>query len=160
MNVVKEVQRINDLELEKGIPFEASWHQEYKSSSYVYVGGLDDRLTEGDVIAVMSQFGEIVHCDYSRDPKTGKPRGFAFVAYEDQRSTVLAVDNLTGFKLLGKTIRVDHKLDYKNKIKEAEEVDPLRLPPGHWAVGLKQTDLEEEEKKVKKQKKKGAVSSF
>lgn len=31
-----------------------------------------------------------------RDKATGKFRGFGFLAYEDQRSTVLAVDNLNG----------------------------------------------------------------
>ena len=34
-----------------------------------------------------------------RDKKTGKTKGFCFLAYEDQRSTVLAVDNLNGFKV-------------------------------------------------------------
>jgi RNA-binding motif X-linked protein 2 len=43
-----------------------------------------------------------------RDKKTGKSRGFAFIAYEDQRSTVLAVDNFNGIDLCGRTIRVDH----------------------------------------------------
>jgi len=41
-----------------------------------------------------------------RDPETGKPKGFCFLMYEDQRSTVLAVDNLTGAQVLGRTIRV------------------------------------------------------
>ena len=31
-----------------------------------------------------------------RDKDTGKSKGFAFLQYEDQRSTVLAVDNLNG----------------------------------------------------------------
>jgi RNA-binding motif X-linked protein 2 len=35
-----------------------------------------------------------------RDKKTGKSRGFAFVAYEDQRSTVLAVDNFNGAEVI------------------------------------------------------------
>ena len=34
-----------------------------------------------------------------RHQDTGKPRGFAFLAYEDQRSTVLAVDNLNGCRV-------------------------------------------------------------
>jgi RNA recognition motif-containing protein len=34
-----------------------------------------------------------------RDQKTGKPRGFCFLAYEDQRSTILAVDNFNGAKV-------------------------------------------------------------
>jgi RNA-binding motif X-linked protein 2 len=34
-----------------------------------------------------------------RDRKTGKSRGFCYVAYEDQRSTVLAVDNFNGVEV-------------------------------------------------------------
>jgi len=34
-----------------------------------------------------------------RDKDTGKSKGFAFICYEDQRSTILAVDNLNGAKV-------------------------------------------------------------
>ncbi len=34
-----------------------------------------------------------------RDKKTGKTKGFGFIGYEDQRSTILAVDNLNGIKV-------------------------------------------------------------
>lgn len=47
------------------------------------------------------------------DEETGKNRGFAFLKYEDWRSTILAVDNLNGAKLRGRTLRVDHKKDYQ-----------------------------------------------
>ena len=41
--------------------------------------------------------------------------------YEDQRSTILAVDNLNGAKVLDRTIRVDHVRDYKQpKVKNEE----------------------------------------
>ncbi len=53
-----------------------------------------------------------------RDKETGKSRGFAFLAYEDQRSTVLAVDNLSGARVAGRVIKVDHVDNYK--IKRAE----------------------------------------
>lgn len=53
-----------------------------------------------------------------RDRETGKSKGFAFVAYEDQRSTVLAVDNLSGARVVNRTIRVEHVDDYKLKRKE------------------------------------------
>merc|ERR1711884_10739 len=48
-----------------------------------------------------------------RDHKTGKSKGFAFICYQDQRSTILAVDNLNGMKLLGRLVRVDHVHTYK-----------------------------------------------
>ncbi len=44
---------------------------------------------------------QIVDINLCRDPKTGKSKGFCFLQYEDQRSTVLAVDNLNGAELLG-----------------------------------------------------------
>jgi RNA-binding motif X-linked protein 2 len=47
------------------------------------------------------RYGEIVDINLKRDDKTGKSKGFAFVAYEDQRSTVLAVDNLNGITVRG-----------------------------------------------------------
>ncbi len=47
----------------------------------------------------MCRYGEIVDVNLVRDSKTGKSKGFAFVAYEDQRSTVLSVDNFNGTKV-------------------------------------------------------------
>ena len=55
-----------------------------------------------------SRYGEILNLDMPRDKQTGKARGFVFLQYEDQRSTVLAVDNLNGAKVLGRVLRVDH----------------------------------------------------
>ncbi|KAJ1959808.1 RNA-binding protein Cwf29 [Dimargaris xerosporica] len=43
--------------------------------------------------------------------------------YEDQRSTVLAVDNLNGIKVAGRTIRVDHVRDYRPPKDAAEGRD-------------------------------------
>jgi RNA recognition motif-containing protein len=34
-----------------------------------------------------------------RDPDTGKSKGFGFLKYEDQKSTILAVDNFNGIKV-------------------------------------------------------------
>ena len=56
-----------------------------------------------------------------RDAESGKSKGFAFLAYEDQRSTTLAVDNLNGASVLGRTVRVEHVDDYRVKRKEVEQ---------------------------------------
>jgi RNA recognition motif-containing protein len=60
MNTIREIQKINDVELERGMAgTAASWHTKYAESAWVYVGNLDVDLTEGDVICVMSQYGEV-----------------------------------------------------------------------------------------------------
>jgi hypothetical protein len=60
MNVIAEIQRINALELEKGlVGTSASWHTKYDDSAWVYVGNLPHSLTEGDVLCILSQWGEV-----------------------------------------------------------------------------------------------------
>lgn len=99
-------------------------HDQYKDSAYIFVGGLDYDLTEGDVVTIFSQYGEGMLCyvyatsrshiatvadvNIPKDKKTQKSKGFAFLMYEDQRSTVLAVDNLNGAKVAERILRVDH----------------------------------------------------
>ncbi|KAJ0038760.1 hypothetical protein Pint_23712 [Pistacia integerrima] len=121
LTLVKRIQNINSKEASLGISDDASWHAKYKDSAYVYVGGIPFDLTEGDLLAVFAQYGEIVDVNLVRDKGTGKSKGFAFIAYEDQRSTVLAVDNLNGAQVLGRIIRVDHVTKYKKKEEEDEE---------------------------------------
>ncbi|SPO32796.1 related to rna binding motif protein [Ustilago trichophora] len=168
MNVVREITRINQTELDIAINNpSASWHQQYKDSAYIFIGGLPYDLTEGDVITIFSQYGEVVDVNLPRaNPNgekqdgsrtggengsssssqqqqqsakpmgKGKHRGFGFLMYEDQRSTVLAVDNLNGAQVLGRTLRVDHVASYKQpKVTDQEgnrveaEVKSLNAAP-------------------------------
>ena len=124
MNALTQIQRtqkINVEEVASGRDVSASWHDQFRHSAYVYAGGLPFALTEGDVLCVFSQFGEIVDVNVVREEETGKSRGFAFVCYADQRSTVLAVDNLNGSTVGGRIIRVEHVDDYRAKNPEEKE---------------------------------------
>eukprot|EP00126_Sphaerothecum_destruens_P003807 Sdes_comp17601_c0_seq1m6857 len=98
-SVIKEIRRINNLELNRNTVSSSSWHDDYSHSAYVYIGGLPFSLTEGDVICIFSQYGEVVDINLLKDKSTGKSKGFCFIAYEDQRSTILAVDNFNGTKV-------------------------------------------------------------
>jgi hypothetical protein len=55
MNNIKATQGRNEMEIASGLVGDKSWHAQYKDSAYVYVGGFPYDLTEGDLIAVMSQ---------------------------------------------------------------------------------------------------------
>jgi len=120
MNVVKEIQRLNERELQLG-SHNASWHDQYKGSAYVFIGGLNYEFTEGDVITIFSQYGEVMDVNLPRDKETGKTKGFGFLMYEDARSCVLAVDNLNGAKVLERTLRVDHVENYRQQKVKGED---------------------------------------
>ena len=114
MNVINEIIRINEEELKKGyVNTPATWHSKYANSAWVYMGNLPHELTEGDILCVMSQWGEIDDINLVRDEDTGKSRGFGFLKYQDARSCILAVDNFAGIKILGRSIRVDHVENYR-----------------------------------------------
>jgi hypothetical protein len=51
------------------------------------------------ILLILYRYGEVADCNLIRDKTTGKAKGFAFLAYEDQRSTTLAVDNFNGIKV-------------------------------------------------------------
>ncbi|XP_075805873.1 RNA-binding motif protein, X-linked 2-like isoform X1 [Microtus pennsylvanicus] len=121
---VKLINELNEREVQLGVAEKVSWHSEYKDSAWIFLGGLPYELTEGDIICVFSQYGEIVNINLVRDKKTGKSKGFCFLCYEDQRSTVLAVDNFNGIKIKGRTIRVDHVSNYRTP-QESEDVDDV-----------------------------------
>lgn len=95
---VRNVTKLSERELKYG-DGKTSWHDEYKESAWLFLGGLPYDLSEGDIIAVFSQYGEIVNINLIRDKSTGKSKGFAFLCYENQKSTILAVDNFNAIKV-------------------------------------------------------------
>ncbi|RVE63426.1 hypothetical protein OJAV_G00136000 [Oryzias javanicus] len=121
---VKLINELNEREADLGVNESVSWHSEYRDSAWIFVGGFPYELSEGDLICVFSQYGEIVNINLVRDKKTGKSKGFCFVCYEDQRSTILAVDNFNGIKIKGRTIRVDHVKNYRPP-KDGEDIDDV-----------------------------------
>jgi len=143
MNNVRAVESLTEQELQAGIfggLSKGSWHEKYENSAWVFLGGFPYELSEGDIICVMSQWGEIEDINLARDKTTNKSKGFAFIKYEDTRSTILAVDNFNGMKLLGRTLRCDHVDQYKLpkdvREKELERMkdDPTSVAevgPGH-----------------------------
>lgn len=135
MNSIREIEKINQEELERGIAgTPASWHSQFQNSPWLFVGNLDHELTEGDILAVFSQFGEVEDINLAREDDTGKSKGFAFLKYEDSRSCILAVDNFVGVKVCGRPMRVDHVEKYrlpKTLLEEEEAKEARNFGAGH-----------------------------
>lgn len=57
MNKIKHIERVNEKELEsiwRG--GSSSWHDDYRESPYIYIGGLHFDLNEGDILTAFSQY--------------------------------------------------------------------------------------------------------
>ncbi|XP_072480413.1 RNA-binding motif protein, X-linked 2-like [Notamacropus eugenii] len=161
---VKLIKELNEREMELQVAEKVSWHSEYKNSAWIFLGGLPYELTEGDIICVFSQYGEIFNINLIRDKKTGKSKGFCFLCYEDQRSTILAVDNFNGIKIKGRTIRVDHVANYRppKDSRNLDDVTRMLLekgcgaktpPPSSAEFSEDEMPVKKREKEIKRKKK-------
>ena len=80
MNRLTQVRNLNEQRLQEvragyGVAGSGgSYHERFRGSAYVYVGGLSYKLTEGDVMAVMEQYGSVVDVNLVKDKDTGKPQ--------------------------------------------------------------------------------------
>lgn len=72
----------------------------------LYVGSLHFSLTDENVKAVFEPFGEIEYVDLHREPGTGKSKGFCFIQYKHAEDAKKAREQMNGFELAGRAIRV------------------------------------------------------
>ncbi|KAF7813112.1 pentatricopeptide repeat-containing protein [Senna tora] len=80
-----------------------------KSESRLYIGNLDLRITEATLIKMFSPFGKIVSEDFllhTRGPKSGEPRGFAFIQYSSKEEAELAKEKMHGRLACGRPLVV------------------------------------------------------
>ncbi|XP_043715089.1 probable RNA-binding protein 18 isoform X2 [Telopea speciosissima] len=80
-----------------------------KCESRLYIGNLDQRITEALLIKLFSPFGKIVSEDFlwhTRGPKRGEPRGFAFIQYSSREEAELAKEKMNGRLACGRPLVV------------------------------------------------------
>ncbi|KAN0124730.1 hypothetical protein V8E52_001282 [Russula decolorans] len=73
----------------------------------LYVGSLHFNLTEGDIKQVFEPFGELEFVDLHKDSVTGRSKGYAFVQYKRSEDARMALEQMDGFELAGRTLRVN-----------------------------------------------------
>jgi hypothetical protein len=92
MNVTREIEKLTGRELAQGTSLDSSWHNDYRDTAWLFIGNLPQRLTEGDVLCVFSQFGEIEDINLARDAATGKRKGMSSLgAVERTKSECMIV---------------------------------------------------------------------
>jgi RNA recognition motif-containing protein len=84
----------------------------------IYVGNLDYRVDENDLIGVFEKYGKVDSAKIITDKFNGRSKGFGFVTMEDQNEAKKAIDNLNGATLENRKIIVNEakpkKTGYNN----------------------------------------------
>lgn len=73
----------------------------------VYVGGLSYESSEDTVKKAFMEFGEVVSVKIVYDRESGESRGFGFVTFTNPRSAMMAIRDMDGGQIEGRTIRVN-----------------------------------------------------
>src|SRR5437879_3200055 len=75
--------------------------------SKVFVGKLDFNTTRDEVQSLFSQVGAVRDVFLPNDRDTGRPRGFAFVEFENDEDAAKAIEKFNGYELGGRALRVN-----------------------------------------------------
>ncbi|KAL5843227.1 hypothetical protein ACOSQ3_009192 [Xanthoceras sorbifolium] len=70
------------------------------SGCAVYIGNLDERVSDKVLYDIMIQAGRVLDLHVPRDRETDKPKGFAFAEYESQEIADYAVKLFSGIVVL------------------------------------------------------------
>lgn len=73
----------------------------------IYVGNLSYSVTEADLRALFSNFGEIGQVNLISDKFTGESKGFGFVEMPSNSSADAAIKGLNGTDLKGRTLKIN-----------------------------------------------------
>ncbi|POM62778.1 Peptidyl-prolyl cis-trans isomerase E [Phytophthora palmivora] len=72
----------------------------------LYVGGLDNQVTEQGLYTAFVPFGPIKSVQIPLDYKSQRAKGFGFVEFDDEADARAAIDNMDDSELFGRTLRV------------------------------------------------------
>jgi len=80
-----------------------------ESRGLIYIGHLPSALFEPQLRAYFEQFGEVTNVRIARSTKTGRPKGYGWVQFEDPDVAVIVQEAMNGYLIYGKRLVVEVK---------------------------------------------------
>jgi len=77
----------------------------------IYVGSLHFNLSEKDVETLFSPFGDVESVNLQHDAESGRSKGFGFVQFKKPESARKALEQMNGFEIGGRPIKVNWVTD-------------------------------------------------
>ncbi|XP_023086206.1 probable RNA-binding protein 23 isoform X4 [Piliocolobus tephrosceles] len=75
---------------------------------HLYVGSLHFNITEDMLRGIFEPFGKIDNIVLMKDSDTGRSKGYGFITFSDSECARRALEQLNGFELAGRPMRVGH----------------------------------------------------
>ena len=76
-------------------------------NSKLYVGNLSFDTTEDAIRTAFAPFGTVTDVHLPTDRETGRARGFAFVTFDTEQESKLAIEKMSGAELDGRKLTVN-----------------------------------------------------
>lgn len=76
-------------------------------SKKLYIGNLKFGMTDDELKAAFTEFGDIVSATIVKDRISGRSKGFGFVEFSTDESANKAKENMDGKEYQGRILRVD-----------------------------------------------------
>jgi RNA recognition motif-containing protein len=80
-------------------------------SKKVFVGNLSFDVTREELVEAFNEAGRVLDAKVPTDRETGRPRGFAFVEFEDEDAVQRCIQQMNGRDLKGRPLRVNEAED-------------------------------------------------
>ncbi|XP_068598406.1 RNA-binding protein 39-like [Brachionichthys hirsutus] len=74
----------------------------------LYIGSLHFNITEEMLRGIFEPFGRIESIQLMMDSETGRSKGYGFITFADAESAKKALEQLNGFELAGRPMKVGH----------------------------------------------------
>ncbi|EHB00006.1 Putative RNA-binding protein 23 [Heterocephalus glaber] len=96
----------------------------------LYVGCLHFNITEDMLRGIFEPFGKIENIVLMKDSETGHSKGYGFITFSESECARRAVEQLNGFELAGRPMRVGHLTE------RADGGTDITFPDGDQVVDL------------------------
>ncbi|KAJ1798154.1 hypothetical protein LPJ59_002687 [Coemansia sp. RSA 2399] len=92
--------------------------------SRLYVGSINFDLTEEHIHRVFSEFGTVHSVSMSKDPMSGRHKGFGFVEFDVPEASSLAMEVMNGTMLGGRQLKIGRPNNYNVAVAQGFEPPP------------------------------------
>ncbi|KNE66184.1 hypothetical protein AMAG_10429 [Allomyces macrogynus ATCC 38327] len=104
-------------------------HQERNQEATVYIGNLDEEVTEAMVWELMVQAGPVVNVHMPKDRVTMQHQGYGFCEFASEEDADYAIRIMNMLKLFGKPIRVNKASSDKKQMEVGATIFVGNLDP-------------------------------